>query len=628
MISIIDIGENEIPASRYGGKAAGLSLLIQNGFRVPKCIAIEAVDNTESFSDEFWNDLKKKISVFECNGSYDVAVRSSATNEDSFSESMAGAYTSVIGIMDFDNIKSAIKDVVDAFYSGEETNNRIGIVIQDRLSPDYSGALMSSDPINYKKAEMNFSLIKGMGETLVSGLESGKDYFVRIAEDGSYSDVPCELEAEIVREMLDGAKRLEKELSYPVDVEWAVQDGYLYFLQCRPLAAVTGILSRRYSSGDITDKLPDNILPIARTRLLEKLKEYGVLFPDTYFYVENAAGEGTAEIYLPEGSERSRGFSVVMLYPEKDHSSQSCSLIGNQKKVFGEVANCCRYGVRAFPEHQNFRSCVDFYLKKAFKKSWVCALMVQETWDPYYTGVIKHIKDGFLIEMIRGSMVTKGEVPVTQYVVNREGEICFKDEIHQDSWHTVLEGHIIYCICNNEDHTLVSLRESEIRQLLSFFLPLMDEFGSAIEFGILKKDFDDTAVPYFMDLVEKEHPDEINTEQIETGILSRGNVQGKMIRVTDENMSEICVKGAKIFFCNRPDVRLLSLLEKERKNKIGFVFERASVNCHLAAVLRERKIPAITMKKEFLEDNDLIGKECVLDTQTPGLSRLERLRAV
>ena len=48
---------------------------------------------------------------------------------------------------------------------------------------------------------------------------------------------------------------------------------------------------------------------------------------------------------------------------------------------------------------------------KSFEVSWLCITIIQEIFDPIFTGIAKKIEDGFLIEIAKGHFLPKGVVP-------------------------------------------------------------------------------------------------------------------------------------------------------------------------------------------------------------------------
>ena len=114
MLLILDVKQDTLSSDLFGGKAYGLYLLAQNGYPIPETIAIQATANIDDIDDpRFQNKLQKKLSPFFTNGTFDLAVRSSCTLEDNYTNSMAGHFTSVLGIMTFDDVLTNIKNIIE-----------------------------------------------------------------------------------------------------------------------------------------------------------------------------------------------------------------------------------------------------------------------------------------------------------------------------------------------------------------------------------------------------------------------------------------------------------------------------------------------------------------------------------
>ena len=113
MLLISDAKRDILPVNLYGGKAHGLYLLAKNGYPIPETIAIQATADIDDINNvEFQKELHQKLSPFAVNGMFDLAVRSSCTLEDDYTNSMAGHFTSILGTMSFEDILTNIKNVI------------------------------------------------------------------------------------------------------------------------------------------------------------------------------------------------------------------------------------------------------------------------------------------------------------------------------------------------------------------------------------------------------------------------------------------------------------------------------------------------------------------------------------
>jgi pyruvate,water dikinase len=202
-----------------------------------------------------------------------VAVRSSATAEDSETASFAGQQETYLHVRGVEQIVERVRDCWGSFFTeralfyrrekGSLTDLGMAVVVQRMVEPDVSGVLFTIDPTRGRRDRMVVEAVFGLGEGVVSG-QLTPDHYV-LARDGRlkrtrlhtqpYAIVhdpaggvreqylPPERgeaqtldEADLVRLAKVGID-LEERLGSPQDIEWAMQDGDLYVLQSRPVTA-------------------------------------------------------------------------------------------------------------------------------------------------------------------------------------------------------------------------------------------------------------------------------------------------------------------------------------------------------------------------------------------------------
>src|SRR5437868_12119263 len=103
---------NTVDPAIYGHKAYWLSWLTQGGYNVPYAIFIPAIGLAKSFGGlgAQLPHLQESLAKFLTqDGLYDVAVRSSATCEDSDEHSLAGHFSSFLGRMTIDAVFEAVQ---------------------------------------------------------------------------------------------------------------------------------------------------------------------------------------------------------------------------------------------------------------------------------------------------------------------------------------------------------------------------------------------------------------------------------------------------------------------------------------------------------------------------------------
>ncbi|MDF1486754.1 PEP/pyruvate-binding domain-containing protein [Tessaracoccus caeni] len=269
-----------------GGKARALSRLIRAGYPVPDGVVLlprAFVD--DQLTAEAAEALHDHLRPFPEGQRF--AVRSSAQGEDSEHASFAGAYESVLDVP-ADGLGTAIAAVrasgaagrVAAYArsSGAETGE-LAVIVQAMVPAELAGVLFTVDPISGDLDSMLGSVVRGLGEALVSGEDTGEQF--RLARPSGDLDGPDVL-VPFAKSLHDAGHRVEATFdSVPQDIEWAVADGKVWLLQARP---ITTLNPWRASTAERNDSLAGNCLwsatnlseanPIAQTPLTISLSRY------------------------------------------------------------------------------------------------------------------------------------------------------------------------------------------------------------------------------------------------------------------------------------------------------------------------------------------------------------------
>lgn len=633
MLDILDLNECNVIDNKFGGKAVGLSLLKSYRYNIPFTLIVEATDTISDFDDtKFKECLKRKLSRIETNGTYNIAIRSSSLNEDSFSYSLAGNYKTIIGNKTFDQLIIGMKEVVKSL---NNNSDKMGIVLQKFVKADYSGVIFSSNPVTYSKKEMIINYISGAGEKLVSGKESGTDIIVSI-NNGNYffsSKIPNDL----IKELCVVVKKLENKLDYPIDIEWAIENNKIIFLQCRPISNITNIKTQFTKvKTDTIQNIPEQLRSHDKIALRLYAQKKGILVSNAYLFIRNNSivAKTPNIIEMIPCNNDCRGYSSVVIYPTRISNKIVRSFVGKKNDLDNSTMGCCRYGVRTFPRYENAIECLKEFSNLCYEDYWISAVILQELFDPLYTGVIKQNEGEIIIEITRGHFLTKGVVPTSQYIL-KNSSIISKYEVEQKRWYRILEGHVIECVCNENEKNIVSLNSDELLQIADCFSELLTSNTIIVEFGVLKDNLK-TIKPYLIDFVDNNKSKEISALDIEKGILSRGKREGIICHVSVDDYDSLNMhyhdvsKTMKknndkiVFFCKRPDIGLLDILNKYDNSNISFVFAEGSILCHLAVILREKNIPAIIIG-EFQRFEYLNGVKCLIDADESSLIGKERV---
>jgi pyruvate,water dikinase len=136
---------------------------------------------------------------------------------------------------------------------------KMAVLVQKMVDSDISGVCFTKNPVTGSTDDIIIEAIFGQGELLVSGQVTPDNYtFSKTSEritsrrvatqkiiltQESHSIRPLEVSKQSLQKLSDihitllalQAKKIEKEYGSPVDIEWAVEKGKLYFLQVRPI---------------------------------------------------------------------------------------------------------------------------------------------------------------------------------------------------------------------------------------------------------------------------------------------------------------------------------------------------------------------------------------------------------
>ncbi|MCX7644041.1 MAG: PEP/pyruvate-binding domain-containing protein [Rhodobacteraceae bacterium] len=207
-------------------------------------------------------------------GDLPVAVRSSATAEDMPDASFAGQQDTYLWVVGADEVVDRVRACWASLFTARAMSYRadhhlgqievlMAVAVQEMVDARSAGVAMTLDPINGDRTKIVIDASWGLGESVVSG-EITPDNFVvekvlmqiqkrRIAEkthevvadpaarrtvdrviEAERRTQPCLSDDEVIA-VAQLARRLEKAIGGPQDIEWAIdRSGRLVALQCRP----------------------------------------------------------------------------------------------------------------------------------------------------------------------------------------------------------------------------------------------------------------------------------------------------------------------------------------------------------------------------------------------------------
>ena len=226
--------DNVFAISVVGAKAFNLGRLKSREFKVPEALVIPTFhpDRVKFASIEMFLDAIEKFSerLPQALPSTDGwAVRSSATIEDLEEGSMAGRFETHF-IKHPHELTAAVQKV---WNSGRHANigpESMGVIVQKLVEADFGGVAFSRDPIQGSTMTV-VEMCPGKASRLVDGEVTPW----RTCLADKQHTLP-EGFSEITLEQINaGVQRLALEFDHAVDVEWAVRDDVLYWLQVRPM---------------------------------------------------------------------------------------------------------------------------------------------------------------------------------------------------------------------------------------------------------------------------------------------------------------------------------------------------------------------------------------------------------
>jgi phosphoenolpyruvate synthase/pyruvate phosphate dikinase len=159
---------------QLGGKGYNLQKLIGWDLNVPETYAISAnetrrLDDGSEYFIELPNLMKSAEAVF--------AVRSSGIGEDGNENSFAGIFDTILDVK-----PSEINDAIREVYASKDTSvtsmysnarnvkvAEMAIIIQKMVSADFAGVAFSVNPVEHDHKIGLIEIVKGLGESLVSG---------------------------------------------------------------------------------------------------------------------------------------------------------------------------------------------------------------------------------------------------------------------------------------------------------------------------------------------------------------------------------------------------------------------------------------------------------------------------
>lgn len=271
---------------------------------------------------EMPRDIASEIKKFFKNlGTKYIAVRSSATAEDSASAAWAGQLESYLNTTEeglLENVKKCWASLFTPraiFYRFEKDLHKqkisVAVVVQKMIESEKSGIAFSVHPVTQDKNKLIIEAGFGLGEAIVSGQITPDSYVIekqprRIidknvqtqsrglyrAEKGGneWRDISNEqgekqvLSDKEILELSEIILKIENHYNFPCDIEWAFEKGKFYVVQSRPITTLQKHAKLRPLAKIITREAPlIGVESWYNGIIKENERFFNITFPENFF---------------------------------------------------------------------------------------------------------------------------------------------------------------------------------------------------------------------------------------------------------------------------------------------------------------------------------------------------------
>jgi pyruvate,water dikinase len=296
-----------------GGKATSLGFMIQNDVQVPDGFVVttksfdlyqsnkilkQVQDDTNSVTtttvspslsaplskQEFYKTLSISTLIDQIYSTFDslnckyVAVRSSATAEDSAQFSFAGQFDTFLNVTRenliekvfecFEGLKSARCLAYIAQTDLDISKIKVAVVVQKMIQSEVAGVAFTNHPVTKNTNQILIEGGYGLGEAVVSGQITPDNYLIDktslniidsnisiqtkglfLSSDPKSSNLWQEIPKEKqnqqklsnhqIQELAKTCEKIENLYGFPCDIEWALAEDQIYIVQSRPITTIT-----------------------------------------------------------------------------------------------------------------------------------------------------------------------------------------------------------------------------------------------------------------------------------------------------------------------------------------------------------------------------------------------------
>jgi pyruvate,water dikinase len=268
-----EIGPGDV--EEVGGKGLSLGLMARAGLPVPAGFCVTSRVHRRLRGQGLGADpslISQIHAAWRKLGDVPVAVRSSATAEDTAETSFAGQQETILGVRGAEAVCSAIErcwtsldnDRARAYrrrHGVDEDSLAMGVVVQQLVQAEVAGVLFTHNPLDPEGKTMLVEASWGLGESVVSGKVMPDRFIIsrseqpgsaavldrqiavkvhQVTADGpgtvppEKQSVPCLSDTQLTQ-LAELGRQVESFYKGPRDVEWAWAEGRFWLLQARPI---------------------------------------------------------------------------------------------------------------------------------------------------------------------------------------------------------------------------------------------------------------------------------------------------------------------------------------------------------------------------------------------------------
>lgn len=593
-----------------GSKALNLKVIERSGCKVPETFVLfNDHINTKLIERDRESILSDLDSYLSENKLY--AVRSAKGIEDSQEDSFAGIFRSELNVKK-KNVYSALLEVAKSydrvvFKSKDQShdiltinhsrNMKDSILIQEMVTPMYSGVLFSRNPVN-NEDEMLLEMVEGLGDQLD---QEGIDPLRASFKKGilTFDDRLIEKDAYWLNRVFKEALKIRKQFGGAIDCEW-VYDGHdIYWLQVRPVTHLSKI--KVFENGIGKDYMPPLMKPLEYDIITSTtVKAWLRLAHDIYndididdksivrsFYYRPYFNHHRIRQILDEIGLDPSDIEVIIHF-DGERFKSSFTLMA---KAFFHFSGWFDFFVnrrkriqQAFDELSQYKDNVqvlrnqlhDHGNKEAFMLTY--AKLKELYFESEYLNILIRI----------GSLNSRKKHQKELEFIKKVKEDCLIC-IHECGF--LFGDYLVELGYIDENNDLMFMNEDMLVEIMKQE-PEKDVLMSYIDEA--KKLFEEHIDSVLPKIIQGEENPILNSEklnkQIMTGIaMSKGRTKGRVRIITIDDEME-SVKAGEIVILPFADM----VFEPVLANAKGLVLKTGGILSHLAILAREHHIPAIT----------------------------------